>query len=73
MVVTAKPFVAREEDPFLLEEKKLEPEDSVDIDPSFVAVSSPNAEDKSERVQAWSKVHSLDSKFSSGSKSLVNQ
>jgi hypothetical protein len=52
IVVTAKPFVEREEAPFLLEEKKLEPEDSVDIDPSFVAVNS------------------LDSKFSSGSKSL---
>ena len=48
MVVTAKPFVPREEASFLLEEKKLEPEDSVDIDPSFVAVSSPYAEDKSE-------------------------
>ena len=41
MVVTAKPFVAREEASFLLEEKKLEPEDSVDIDPSFAAVSCP--------------------------------
>lgn len=47
MVVTAKPFVVRDAS-FLLEEKKLEPEDSVDIDPSFVAVSSPYAEDKSE-------------------------
>ena len=54
MVVTVKPFVAREEASFLLE-KKLEPEDSVDIDPSFVAVSSPYAEDKSDRVKAWSK------------------
>jgi hypothetical protein len=48
IVVTAKPFVEREEAPFLLEEKKLEPEDSVDIDPSFVAVNSPYAEDKAE-------------------------
>jgi hypothetical protein len=48
IVVTAKPFVERDEASFLLEEKKLEPEDSVDIDPSFVAVSSPYAEDKPE-------------------------
>ena len=48
MVVTAKPFVVREEVSFLSEEKKLEPEDSVDINPSFVAVSSPYAGDKSE-------------------------
>jgi hypothetical protein len=48
MVVTARPFGGREEASFIFEERKLEPEDSVDINPSFVAVSSPYIENRSE-------------------------
>jgi hypothetical protein len=48
IVVTARPFVTWEEASFLLEEKKLEPEDSVNLDPSLVAVNGSYAGDKSE-------------------------
>lgn len=42
MVVTAKPFVTRDEIPPLLEEKIPEPEGSEEIDPLLEAVSRPN-------------------------------
>lgn len=69
IVVTAKPFETREEVPRV---RIPELEASEDIDPSLEAVSRPHAEDEAqlECIGSTREVHSLDSKFSSGSRSL---
>jgi hypothetical protein len=48
IVVTAKPFAARDEAPFLLKVRIPELEASEDIDPSFEAVSRPRAGDEAQ-------------------------
>jgi hypothetical protein len=70
MVVTANPF-ERDEEPILLEAKNPELETSEDIDPSLEVVSRPRAADEAQqRCMFVGRPHSLDSKFSSGNRSL---
>jgi len=70
MVVTAKPF-ARDEEPVLFKERNPELETSEDIDPSLEAVSRPRA--GLSRDVCCQEAYSLDSKFSSGNRSLKSQ
>jgi len=70
MVVTAKPF-ARDKAPILLEARNPELEASEDIDPSLDAVSRPRA--GLSRDVCCQEAYSLDSKFSSGNRSLKSQ
>jgi len=71
MVVTARPFATREEIPVLLETRKPDPLPSEDIDLSLDGVSMPQRDGLNKSAYSRSnEVRSLDSKFSSGSRSL---